>query len=163
MGINIYSHIHTGAEELLNVEIMRGIHFFSYWLDLQLVGWSLSFLLIDKKLIFIPFVEWNVRIDNHRHRLRRWHSNSGKCTHWSRNPAAVIGLHVNAHKTEYICLNQRGDISTHNGRSLKLVDNFIKQGRNVSSTETDINTRIEKHGQLTIGYRSYGSQTWPMK
>ena len=36
--------------------------------------------------------------------------------------AAGIGLHVNAHKTEYMCLNQRGDISTLNGSSLKLVD-----------------------------------------
>ena len=26
--------------------------------------------------------------------------------------AAGIGLHVNAHKTEYICFNQTGDIST---------------------------------------------------
>ena len=25
--------------------------------------------------------------------------------------AAGIGLHVNAHKTEYLCFNQRGDIS----------------------------------------------------
>ena len=35
-----------------------------------------------------------------------------------------IGLHVNADKTEYICFNQnqRGDISTLRGGSLKLVD-----------------------------------------
>ena len=31
-----------------------------------------------------------------------------------------IGLHVNADKTEYMCFNQRGDIS--NGGFLKLVD-----------------------------------------
>ena len=36
--------------------------------------------------------------------------------------AAGIGLHVNAHKTEYMCFNQRGDISTLNGSSLKLVE-----------------------------------------
>ena len=35
-----------------------------------------------------------------------------------------IGLHVNADKTEYICFNQRGDISTLNGSSLKLLDKF---------------------------------------
>ena len=29
--------------------------------------------------------------------------------------AAVIGLHVNAHKTEYMCYNQTGDISTLDG------------------------------------------------
>ena len=38
--------------------------------------------------------------------------------------AAGIGLHVNAHKTEYMCFNQTGDISTLDGTSLKLVDKF---------------------------------------
>ena len=38
--------------------------------------------------------------------------------------AAGIGLHVNAHKTEYMCFNQIGDISPLNGSSLKLVDKF---------------------------------------
>ena len=51
--------------------------------------------------------------------------------------AAGIGLHVNAHKTEYMCFNQRDDISTINGRSLKLVDEFTYLGSSVSSTETD--------------------------
>ena len=37
--------------------------------------------------------------------------------------AASIGLHVNAHKTEYMCYNQTGDISTLEGTPLKLVDN----------------------------------------
>ena len=54
--------------------------------------------------------------------------------------AAGIGLHVNAHKTEYMCFNQIGDISTINGSFLKLVDKFPYLGINVSSTETDINT-----------------------
>ena len=38
--------------------------------------------------------------------------------------AAGIGLHVNAHKTEYMCYNQTGDISTQDGTPLKLVDKF---------------------------------------
>ena len=38
--------------------------------------------------------------------------------------AAGIDLHVNAHKTEYIGLNQSGNISTLNSSSLKLVDKF---------------------------------------
>ena len=33
---------------------------------------------------------------------------------------AGIGLHVNAHKTEYMCFNQTGDISTLDGSSQKL-------------------------------------------
>ena len=38
--------------------------------------------------------------------------------------AASIGLHVNAHKTEYMCYNQTGNITTLDGASLKLVDKF---------------------------------------
>ena len=58
--------------------------------------------------------------------------------------AAGIGLHVNAHKTEYMCFNQTGDISTLNGSSLKLVDKFTYLGSSVSSTETDIDMRLTK-------------------
>ena len=58
--------------------------------------------------------------------------------------AAGIGLHVNAHKTEYMCFYQRGDISTQNGSSLKLVDNFSYLGSSVLSTEEDIDTRLAK-------------------
>ena len=43
-----------------------------------------------------------------------------------------------------ICFNQRGDISTLNGCSLKLVDRFTYLGSSVSSTKTDINTRLAK-------------------
>ena len=58
--------------------------------------------------------------------------------------AAGIGLHVNARKTEYICYNQTGEISTLNGSSLKLLDKFTYLGSSVSSTETDIDTRLAK-------------------
>ena len=54
--------------------------------------------------------------------------------------AAGAGLHVNADK--YMCFNQTGNISTLNGNSLKLVDKFTYLGSSVSSTETDINTRL---------------------
>ena len=56
--------------------------------------------------------------------------------------AAGIDLHVNAHKTEYMCFNQTGNISTLNSSSLKLVDKFTYLGCNVSSTQTDINMRL---------------------
>ena len=46
--------------------------------------------------------------------------------------AAGIGLHVNAHKKEYMWFNQTGGISTLDGSSLKLVDKFIYQGSSVS-------------------------------
>ena len=58
--------------------------------------------------------------------------------------AAGIGLHVNAHKTEYMCFNQAGDISTLDGTSLKLVDKFTYVGSSVSSTEKHIDTRLAK-------------------
>ena len=76
------------------------------------------------------------RKNNYRSRLRWWHSDSGKYTQPS--------LHVNAHKTEYMCFNQTGDISTQEGTSLKLVDKFTYLGSSVSSTEKDIDTRLTK-------------------
>ena len=58
--------------------------------------------------------------------------------------ATGIGLHVNAHKTEYMCYNQTGDISTLDGTSMKLVDKFTYLGSSVSSTEKDIDTWLTK-------------------
>ena len=65
--------------------------------------------------------------------------------------AAGIALHVNAHKTNYMCFNQRGDISTRNGILLKRVDKFTYLGSSVSSTDTEINTRLAK--SWTVIYR----------
>ena len=58
--------------------------------------------------------------------------------------AAGIGLHVNAHKTEFMCFNQNDYISTLDGTSLKLVDKFPYRGSSVSSTEKDIDARLTK-------------------
>ena len=58
--------------------------------------------------------------------------------------AASIGLYVNAHKTEYMCYNQTGDISTLEGTPLKLVDKFTYLRSSVESTEKDIETRLTK-------------------
>ena len=58
--------------------------------------------------------------------------------------AVGIGLHVNAHKTEYMSFNQAGDISTEDGTSLKLVGKFTCLGSSVSSTEKYIDTRLTK-------------------
>ena len=73
--------------------------------------------------------------------------------------AASIGLYVNAHKTEYMCYNQTGDISTLEGTPLKLVDKFTYLGSSVESTEKDIETRLTKAWTASIGYRLYGNQT----
>ena len=70
----------------------------------------------------------------------------------------IYRLHVNAHKTEYMCHNQTGDSSTLGGTSLKLVDKFTYLGSSVSSTEEDIDTRLTKAwtaiDRLSIIWRS---------
>ena len=58
--------------------------------------------------------------------------------------ATSIGLHVNAHKREYMCFNQKGNTSTLNDSSLELVDKFTYLGSSVSSTKTVINTQLAK-------------------
>ena len=60
--------------------------------------------------------------------------------HCMERAAAGIGLHFNAHKTECMCVDQRGDISTLNGSSLKLIDKFTYLRSSDSLTETNINT-----------------------
>ena len=58
--------------------------------------------------------------------------------------ASGIGLHVNTDKTEYMCFNQRGNISTLKGGPLKLVDKFTYLRNSISSTENDINIQLAK-------------------
>ena len=61
---------------------------------------------------------------------------------WNEPPQALAS--VNAHKTEYLCYDQTGDISTLDRTSLKLLDKFTYRGSSVSSTEKDIDTRVTK-------------------
>ena len=67
-----------------------------------------------------------------------------KLLHSLERAAAGIGFHVNAHKTEYMCYNQTGNITTLDGASLKIVDKFTYLESSVSSTEKDIDTRLTK-------------------
>ena len=76
--------------------------------------------------------------------LANTHAQAETLLHSLEQAAAGIGLHVNAHKTEYMYFNQTGDISTLNGSSLKRVDKFTYLGSSVSSTETDIDTQLAK-------------------
>ena len=76
--------------------------------------------------------------------LANTHNQAETLLHSLERAAAGIGLHVNAHKTEYMCYNKTGDISTLDGTSLKLADKFTYLGSSVSSTEKDIDTRITK-------------------
>ena len=54
------------------------------------------------------------------------------------------GFYANAHKTEYMCYNQTGDISTLEGIPLKLVEKCTYLGSSVESTEKDIESRLTK-------------------
>ena len=69
---------------------------------------------------------------------------AGTLLHSLERATAGIDLHVNAHKTEYMCYNQTGDISTLDGTPLKLEDKFTYLGSSISSTEKDIDTRLTK-------------------
>ena len=71
-------------------------------------------------------------------------SNQGETLQYSLEWAATgIGLHINAHKTEYMCYNQTGNIFTLDETSRKLVDKFTYLGSSVSSTEKEIDTANE--------------------
>ena len=59
--------------------------------------------------------------------------------HSLKQAAGGIGLHVNADKMEHMCFDQKGDISTLNGGSLKLVEKFTYLGNSISSIENYIN------------------------
>ena len=72
--------------------------------------------------------------------------------------ATGIGVHVNAQKTEYMCFNQTGNISSLNGGSQKPVDKFTYLGSSVSSTEKDIATQLAKawraYNRLSVIWKS---------
>ena len=78
--------------------------------------------------------------NDYRHRLCWWHSACGKYTCPCPIPAAqqVTRASMPTQTKQKMCFNQRGDISTLKGRSLKLVDKFTYLKRSVSSTENDI-------------------------
>ena len=56
----------------------------------------------------------------------------------------ISALYVNAHKTEYMCYNQTGDISTLDGTPLKLVDKFTYLGSSVASNEKGHRNEVNK-------------------
>ena len=76
--------------------------------------------------------------------LANTHNQAETLLHSLERAPEGIGLHVNAHKTEYMCYNQTGDTTTLDGTPLKLVDKFTYLGSSISSTEKDIDTRLTK-------------------
>ena len=74
-----------------------------------------------------------------------------------------IGLKFNTDKTEFMYFNQRGEISTLNGRSLKFVDKFTYLGRSVSPTENDIKTLLTKAGTAINRLSVIGKSDLPDK
>ena len=58
--------------------------------------------------------------------------------------ARCIGFYVKSDKTEFMCFKQYGAIFSLNSKPLKLVNQFIYLGSNISSIESDVNISIEK-------------------
>ena len=60
--------------------------------------------------------------------------------------AASTGLYVNAHKTEYICYNQKGDISTLDGTPSRQIHLPSKQRRiNRKGHRHEVNESIDSY------------------
>ena len=76
-----------------------------------------------------------------------------------------IGLHVNPDKTEYMCFNQKGDISVQKRSPLKQMDKFTNLGNSISSIKNDINTWLAKAwtviNRLSVIWKS--DLTWSNK
>ena len=53
-----------------------------------------------------------------------------------------IRLYMNSDKTEFTCFKQEVAIFTLSGMPLKLLDQFIYLGNNISSTESNVNIDI---------------------
>lgn len=71
--------------------------------------------------------------------------NAQKLLHLLEETAAIIGLHTNAVKTEYMCYHQVDNpIETLNRIDLKKVNDFVYLGSNIASTEKDVLIRMSK-------------------
>ena len=111
-------------------------HIYQAWLSFQ--GWKTKFDLYPAKTITdADYADDITLLANEPAQVKTQ-------LHSLERATAGIGLHVNAHKMEYMWFNQTGDITTLNGSSLKLVDKFTYLGSSVSSTETDINPWLAK-------------------
>ena len=85
--------------------------------------------------------------------------------------AAGIGLHINAHKTEYMYFNQRGDFSTLNDRSLKLIDKITSLAKVWTAIDrllviwkSDLTYRIKRSffQVVVVSILLYGCTTWTL-
>ena len=65
--------------------------------------------------------------------------------HSLKRAAASISLYVNAHKTEYMCYNQTGDISTLEGTPLKLEDKFTYLGINRKGHQNEVSESMDSY------------------
>ena len=62
---------------------------------------------------------------------------------------------MNLDETEFMSFKQDEAIISLNGKPLKLVDQFIYLSSNITSTVSDVNIHIGKHGLQLKGYQSY--------
>ena len=77
--------------------------------------------------------------------------------------AREIGLYINVKKTEFICYNQSGAITSLNGNNIKEVNEFTYLGSNIHSTENDINIRKGKAWSALIKLNKIWKSKLPNK
>ena len=121
------------------VSLMSGLYNFDSFREIEVVIWNHEIIRIRQEYIK-PFFGYADDIAI----LANTPNQAETLLYSMERVAAGIGLHVNAHKTEYMCYNQKGDITTRDGTPQKLVDKFTYLGSSVSSTEKDIDTRLTK-------------------
>ena len=66
--------------------------------------------------------------------------------------ARSIGVYVNTDKTVFMSFNHGDVLSSLNDRPVKLANQFIYLGNNISFTDSDFNICLGKHGPLLTGY-----------
>ena len=141
--------------QIIEKKILRNFKFFSYSWEFsfwKIITFCNSFELTKKRSRRYPAKTiTNANYADDIAILANAPAQDETLLHSLERASAGMGFHVNAHKTEYMCYNQTGDISTQDGTPLKLIDKFTYLGSSVSSTENDINTRLTK--AWTANYR----------
>ena len=125
---------------------LHPVNVLSLWCFYRESLWLLRFFLVGHMLVgLVPssLCEWNRRPCSRRYPTKtitdadyaddiaieaNTLNQAETLLHSLERATAGIGLHANAHKTEYMFFNQAGDISTLDGTSLKLVDKFTYLG-----------------------------------
>ena len=78
------------------------------------------------------------------------HAPAETLLHSREQATRCIGLHLNSDKTEFTSFDQSSAICWLNGSYLKLVEQFVYFGSNISFTENDVKRRLIFTGCVKI-------------